>query len=88
MKTSGFHGRYASAIASLRSSRLFIHSLLAILVASAATVRGADDDGGRPLDTGANRAAAPLEGQADRRAERIEVETDGVRRVVEGIVVV
>jgi len=88
MKTSGFHGRYASAIASLRSSRLFIHSLLAILVASAATVRGADDDGGRPLDTGANRAAAPVEGQADRRAERIEVETDGVRRVVEGIVVV
>ena len=28
MKTSGFHGCYAPAIASLRSSRLFVHSLL------------------------------------------------------------
>jgi len=28
MKSSGFHGSYAPAIASLRSSRLFIHSLL------------------------------------------------------------
>jgi len=28
MKTSGFHGSCAPAIASLRSSRLFIHSLL------------------------------------------------------------
>jgi hypothetical protein len=28
MKTSGFQGRYASAIASLRSSRLFVNSLL------------------------------------------------------------
>jgi hypothetical protein len=28
MKTSGFHGRCASVIASLRSSRLFVHSLL------------------------------------------------------------
>jgi GNAT superfamily N-acetyltransferase len=31
MKTSGFHGCYAPGIASLRSSRLFIHSLLAML---------------------------------------------------------
>ena len=31
MKTSGFHGRYASAIASLRSSRLFVHSLLLLM---------------------------------------------------------
>ncbi len=28
MKTSGFHGCYAPGIASLRSRRLFIHSLL------------------------------------------------------------
>jgi hypothetical protein len=30
MKTSGFRGRCASVIASLRSSRLFIHSLLGV----------------------------------------------------------
>jgi len=28
MKTSGFHGSFAPGIASLRSSRLFVHSLL------------------------------------------------------------
>ena len=35
MKTSGFHGRCASVIASLRSRRPFIHSLLAVILAGA-----------------------------------------------------
>ena len=30
MKTAGFHGSCAPAIASMRSSRLFVHSLLCV----------------------------------------------------------
>jgi len=39
MKTSGFHGSYAPAIASLRSSRLFIHSLLTLCAAMLSTAK-------------------------------------------------
>jgi hypothetical protein len=41
MKTYGFFGRYASGIASLRSSTLWIHSLLAVTPAAGAAGRAA-----------------------------------------------
>jgi hypothetical protein len=46
MKTSGFHGCSASGIASLRSGRLFLHSLLAVPAACAA----AAEPTSRPVD--------------------------------------
>jgi len=73
MKTSGFHGCFAPGIASLRSSRLFIHSLPAARgksppdVFPRAVKKGRNWDGARSWDTPPRKTPSARPAHAARR---------------------